>query len=301
MLVWAAHHQASMHFADVPRLPMDSLWQWYLPAGWMKSTVAGLFILIAAYLLNALYNRIELYNQPVYLPGIIAIFSSSFFWAYSGNITFLLSSIFLIASLFFYIQAHRQKRISPHYFFGGLMMGTGICMDTNQWPLIVFVLMYLGYSRAFSFKETALAMLSLAIPVMYYWFYLYWAQRWDEMVWYRNPTMRTIGWGDLFPGLFWMTALSLLWALASLLRKEDRQTTKTIHSKVGLFLFFLFQVASTWLPGLYGWSIPYGSMMVSVTLLLAHFWTNYRFSLLAPFLFYGWLISCALYWAGMFN
>ena len=84
-------------------------------------------------------------------------------------------------------------------------------------------------------------------------------------------------------------------ALVGIFKKENRQTNKTQQAKNTL-LIFLF---SSILSGVICWSIQepftFYNFNLPFIVIVGYYWTHYRVSLMAPFLFYFWLLMYFLF------
>jgi uncharacterized membrane protein len=154
---------------------------------------------------------------------------------------------------------------------------------------------FFGTSRPFDLKENLLAGIAAFIPLAY----------WLAWSYYYNQLSYWFGWAarsNDFPfskyltsPLFWFSLVVFLFAIFSLFQKENRQTTKTQQAKNTLFILTATCCISLLTAVLAHQPFTILNFSIPFILIAGYYWTHYRVSLLAPFLFYTWLIIFLLF------
>jgi hypothetical protein len=240
-------------------------------------------------LANQIYNRSELYHSPVFLTGLIYAIFSSIASVQTGNLMVLIAQTFSLIGVYFAFSIFRQKKIAHFLFSSALFLGIATLID-QRYLTFIFLLFFLAlWNRAFSIKEITLVIIGFFTPMMY----------WNLWIWLsQNPP----GWSSFWPfqeilnlsilpkpSLTFIVALivSLTLAVISLSHKEDRQSNKTVQSKQYLIIFLILSLLSNFIDYFMDHQLNISNVVsLAPILLLSQYWTHYRTSLLAPFVFY---------------
>jgi hypothetical protein len=242
-----------------------------------------------AILTNQIYNRSELYHSPVFLTGLIYAIFSSIACVQTGNLMILIAQTFFIIGTHFSFSIFRQKKIAHFLFLAALFMGLATLIDEQYFTFILFLFFLALWNRPFSVKDITLVIIGFFTPMMYWnlWIWLTQHSTDSSSFWPFHQVVNT----DTLPSpslTFTFTLIaSVVLAVISLSHKEDRQSNKTVQSKQYLILFLTLSI----LANAVDYSLnQHFSIHDIVTLapifLLAQYWTHYRTSLLAPFVFY---------------
>ncbi len=265
----------------------------YSSFSWMSPLVLNTcFISILTFnslLANQIYNRSELYHSPVFLTGLIYAILSSIASVQTGNLMVLIAQTFSLIGVYFAFSIFRQKKIAHFLFSSALFLGLATLID-QRYLTFIFLLFFLAlWNRAFSIKELTLVIIGFFTPMMY----------WNLWIWLsQNPS----GWSSFWPfqeilnlfilpkpSLTFIVALivSLTLAVISLSHKEDRQSNKTVQSKQYLIIFLILSLLSNFIDYFIDHQLNISNVVsLAPILLLSQYWTHYRTSLLAPFVFY---------------
>ncbi len=256
--------------------------------------ISGFILLICfnALLINLIYNRSELFHSPVYLTGLIYCILISVTAVQTGNITSLIAQTTFLIALYFALSIFRQKKIAHYLFIAALFMGLSSLLDDFNTSFIILLLFLAIWNRPLSYKDIVLVFLGFITPLLYWFFWCWFYQSdidfflWSSNIFFQNQ------WSH-HPSLTLILTLffSLTLAALSLSHKEDRQSNKTGQSKQ--YILILFTIAIIALATQYFTKHHLKTQnVVSVApiLLLSHYWTHYRTSLLSPFVFYIFLI-----------
>lgn len=255
-----------------------------------------LLISLNALLINMIYNRSELYHSPVYLTGFIYSIIISVTVVQTGNITSLLGQTTLLIALYFAFSVFRQKKIAHFLFIAALFIGLSSLLDDFNTSFIILLLFIAIWNRPLSYKDIALVFFGFITPLLY-WFFWCWFDKsnLDFLLWSRNIFFQNQWSQEPSLTLILTFIFSLTLAALSLSHKEDRQSNKTGQSKQ--YILILLTIAIIAVATQYFTNHHFKTqnvVSVAPTLLLSHYWTHYRTSLLSPFVFYIFLIVLVL-------
>ncbi len=244
---------------------------------------------INAVIANLIYNRSELYHSPAYLTGLIYAVFTSIACVQTGNLIQLIAQTGALISFYFAFSIFKQKKIAHQLFLSALFMGLSALLD-EFYLLFPLVLIFLSiWNRPFSIKDLTLVILGFFTPLLY----------WNCYKWLTAyPSEQSFFW-TFFSGfnsttstppsmLFIVTlVLAVVLAILSLSHKEDRQSNKTVQSKQYLVLLFTVSAGAMSVDYILHHCVKINELVsIAPVLLLSHYWTHYRTSLLAPFVFY---------------
>ena len=255
----------------------------------------GIVISLISWQLNVLFNNHELYFQPSYLVGLLSSIVFAVLFARCPQWSWLISQLLIAIGFNWTIQIFRQKRVFSSIFLGQLFIGASTCIFPQHIALVLMIPIALLVNRPFDLKENIVAGIAAFIPLGYW---LAWGYYYDQLsYWYGWATKST----DfpfskyLISPLFWFTVVVFLFALLSLFQKENRQTTKTQQAKNTLFILTTTYSFSLLIAILAHQPFTLLNFSIPLILIAGYYWTHYRVSLLAPFLFYTWLIAFLLF------
>lgn len=245
-----------------------------------------------ALLINLIYNRSELYHSPVYLTGLIYSISISVTVVQTGSITSLIAQTTFLTALYFAFSIFRQKKIAHFLFISSLFMGLATLLDDFYISGIILLLFLAMWNRPLSFKDIALVFFGYITPLLYWFFWGWFNQNTVVLFFWSNNALQHQQWSQE-PSLTLIVSLifSLTLAVLSLSHKEDRQSNKTGQSKQYLLLLLIIAIIGVTTEFFSHQHLRTQNVMsIAPILLLSHYWTHYRTSLLSPFVFYSFLI-----------
>lgn len=273
----------------------------YSSFSWMSPLVLNTcFISLLTFnslLTNQIYNRSELYHSQAFLTGFVYGIFSSIACVQTGDLIVLIAQTFSLIGVYFAFAIFRQKKIAHFLFSSALFLGIATLID-QRYMTFIFLLFFLAlWNRAFSIKEITLVIIGFFTPMMY----------WNLWIWLsQNPS----GWSSFWPfqeilnlsilpkpSLTFIVALivSLTLAVISLSHKEDRQSNKTVQSKQYLIIFLILYILSNIIDYFIDHQLNISNVVsLAPILLLSQYWTHYRTSLLAPFVFYILMIIATI-------
>jgi hypothetical protein len=263
--------------------------------GFLTFSLGILITACIAWLMNSAFNNSELYFQPSYLIGFLAtlVFAVGFYKHPSLNC--ILSQLFLTIGLYFSLRIQNQKRIYSSVFLAQLSVGISICLFPQNIGFFIAIPMILILNRSFSFKELFFGIVISIIPLIYWISYSYLTNQMNDWFFWMHKKHDGETMNFLSSLFFWICSLSLGVSVLSIFKKESRQTNKTQQAKNTILLFLTSSLVSWAICylirepfTLYNFSLPF--VMVA-----GYYWTHYRVSLLAPFVFYSWLLFLILF------
>ncbi len=271
------------------------------PLAWMSPLILNIsFILILSFnalLANQIYNRSELYHSPVYLTGLIYAIFSSIACVQTGNLMVLIAQSFSLIGVYFAFSIFRQKKIAHFLFSSALFLGLATLIDQRHVTFILLLFFLSIWNRPFSIKDIALVIIGFFTPMLY----------WNLWIWLSlTPSVMPSFWPfqeilnlsfSHKPSLTFIVSLiaSLTLAVISLSQKEDRQSNKTVQSKQYLIIFLILSILSNLIDYFLNHQLNISHVLsLAPILLLSQYWTHYRTSLLAPFVFYISLIIAVI-------
>ncbi|MFM7770522.1 MAG: hypothetical protein ACKO8Q_08190, partial [Bacteroidota bacterium] len=157
--------------------------------------------------------------------------------------------------------------------------------------LLPLLLVAITFTRAFSFREYILGMAGFCFPFIYTWSLQYlFMDNWEFYLFQIKLTLNSTEFYDSKSYLQWcvfiLFALSNLFIWQNLAFSGDRSSNKNRNSRWIIFFLSLTTAISA------GWAyFLMGTLRVELLSLgtifgLSYWYTNYRLSLFAPFLFY---------------
>ena len=278
-----------------PQYASEYLFHFSPYSAWTYTFILFIIVTVCAAIVNAAFNNSELYFQPSFLVGFLSavIFTISSFKLQS--LSWVIAQLCLTLSLFFSLQIQNQKRIYPALFSAQIFIGISICIYPQNIGFAIALNTILLTNRSFSLKESLFSIIILMIPLIYWLSFCYLNDRMEEwFFWSKTHHAQPLQ--SIFSSmLFWISSVCLMSALVGIFKKENRQTNKTQQAKNTL-LIFLF---SSILSGVICWSIQepftFYNFNLPFIVIVGYYWTHYRVSLMAPFLFYFWLLMYFLF------
>jgi len=279
--------------------PVDSLFEVFYSSP--KGAIIGAMLLITggSFISNAVFNRHEFFNVPSYVPALMYAVIGGTMTLYQLSIPALVASIFVLLGLNKQMQIFRQTRVLSESFEAGFWYGMAavcfppfICLLAGAWIAILI-------TRAFNWREHLLLLLSFSVPFIYWIVWKYWIDELNDLILFRKivsydgPELSFIKpWTDQ---LFLLTvAVAFVFAIPRYLFLKDRISNKAGSVKNIFFSIALSLIASFVMSYFLVSQWILLTTLVPVTFIVGYWFTNYRYSLVAPFVFYGLMLSCVL-------
>lgn len=286
-------------FNGVPQLvlhqyPVDYFIGQMAPYPWLIAALAVLLISIGALLTNVVFNRNEFHSSPSYVPVFLYAIVASGFSMVQLNMALLLGNIFLLLATFYLLDVFRQSRVLDEYFRGGFWLGCAALAFPPYLSLFIGLTISIFFIRAFNLKEWLVSALAFFSPFLYWLVWKYWFNEMDFLFLFsRELSFNSLRWINLFSHQeLWFvaaTVLLLVFSLPRFLFLSDRSSNKARSIRSTFLIISLAVVASLFIGKAFSGAWMPEVFLLPVSFVAGYWFTNYRFSLIAPFVFYGWL------------
>ncbi|MDZ4750503.1 MAG: DUF6427 family protein [Flavobacteriales bacterium] len=280
--------------------PIDYLFKLQEISSLSIGILASILIFGGAVLTNLLYNRFEFQNQASYVPALLYSLLASAFCLNSVSLPSLASNIFLLAGLFRCLQVYRQSRALGEYFQAGFWFG----MASLTFPPLVVMLLSLWlmvlFTRAFNWREFVLPLLGFGVPFLYWVVWQYWFDSSFDFILFRgyftladHSPWESYTWSETY--FFIATGTVLLLALPGFLFLGDRPSNKSRNLRVTFLLVVLGLIAAMGIERALIYEYTPSILIIPFSIMGGLWFSNYRYSLIAPFAFYFFLICLSLF------
>jgi len=279
--------------------PADELFSWiYLSHQAVVWTTIAL-ILGGAILANLVFNKHEFFNVPVFVPALVYAMLGSTISLIQLSLPVLLANIFILAGLNRHLRIFRQTRVLAESFESGFWYGMAAVFFPPYMILIVGLWVTTLISRAFHWREHVLPLISFSTPFLYWIVWKYWNHDLDHLILFRKVLtydakvfFYEFNWAN---GLFIIAAaIVLVLALPRYLFLSDRASNKA-RSVKNVFLIVAIALCLSMLLGyllIMKWILL--TFLLPLSFIVGYWFTNYRYSLIAPFVFYFLCVCCTL-------
>lgn len=280
-------------------LPLSAELSGLFTEPWVTSIAAVAIVLLGSWLSNAVFNRSEFYNTPTYVVALLFALFGSVFAMYQLNFSVLLAGLLVLLGLERQLCIFKQSRVLSLCFETGFWYGLATLLFPPFATLIAGAWIALLFNRAFNLREHLLLLISFSLPFLYWFVYLFWFDRTHDFVLFRiiasfDPPKLSFQWTWTLFYLVLIAGCGLIIGLPRYLKPADRAGNRTKMVKNTFLIMAVAQVCSMLIGyTLYHvWILP-ASLVVAVVM-LGYWFTNYRYSLLAPLVFYALMILGAL-------
>jgi hypothetical protein len=249
-----------------------------------------------AMLANRVFNKHEFLNVPVFVPAFVYAMSASALCLIQMSIPALLANIFILLGLQKHLTVHRQPRILTYAFESAFWYGMAAVVFPPYIVLLVGMLVAVLISRAFHWREMLIPVLSFGVPFLYWVVWMYVFDYHDSIILFQ----KTVSWDNIqyFSLLSWSekmfviaTFLVFVAALPRYLILSERGTNKAKNVK-HVFLIIALSTIASFIVGyllLFKWVLL--TAVVPLAFIGGYWFSNYRYSFLAPFVFYAFCLS----------
>lgn len=272
--------------------PADQLFGWIYQNKLATIGSAMALIIAGALLSNFLFNRHEFFNSPTFVISLLYAVLASTMCLYQCSLPALLSALFLLMGLNRHLTVFRQARVLSEYFECGFWYGLSamffppfLALAAGMWVSIVF-------TRAFNLREHLLPLIAFATPFLYWVVWKYWSDEMNDLVLFRkiysfDDPNRILVWNWFENAFFLMCGISMVMALPRyLFLSTDRSSNRARSVKNVLTIISLSVVAAFGLSYLLVAKIILLTALIPLAFIVGFWFTNYRYSLLAPLVFY---------------
>ncbi|MCC6600601.1 MAG: hypothetical protein IT223_07980 [Crocinitomicaceae bacterium] len=258
--------------------------------------LAIILLSLGAIQANAVFNRHGFFNCPSFIPALLYVITGTAFCLNGISFPQLTSNLLVLIGLNRLLQVYRQPQVLNEYFLAGFYFGLAalsfppfLLLSAGLWICVLF-------TRAFNWRELLIPSLAFSIPFLYWLVWKFWFRATGDMVLF-NRVLTFDRQEDFFnqdPGkkVFLIAAtITFLVAFPRFLFFNHRNSNKARNVKAIFFIFSLSAIASAiagyFLTGLWNESI----IVVPLSFIAGFWFSNYRVSLIAPFVFYA-MIGC---------
>lgn len=271
--------------------PADDLFFQIYRSKEMTVAVASALLIAGAFFCNAVFNKHEFYNIPVFVPALMYAMLGSVISVMQLSLPALLANIFVLAGLNRQLQVFRQTRVLAEYFECGFWYGMAAVFFPPYIMLAVGLWITTIITRAFSWREHVLPLLAFSVPFLYWVVWKYWNNELNDLILFRKVFSYD---ARLFFGQFnWTQTSFMIVALAAMglglpryLFLADRASNKARSVKQ----VFIFMAVAMILAMILGYLLVLKwillAMLLPLTFIAGYWFTNYRYSLIAPLVFY---------------
>jgi hypothetical protein len=259
---------------------------------------AWLLVSAGAFLSNFTFNRNEFHTAPTFLPGLIYAVIASALSLVQISVPALAANLVVLVGVNVLLPVYRQPRALAEYFSAGFWFGLAALLFPPYLSLLGALLVSIIYTRAFNWREHLVAILGFGTPFLYWVCWKFWWNDTGNLILFHS----TVSYDDVpIVGVeVWvqrvfliLIALTLLLALTRYLFVSDRVNNKVRIMKVVFFVVILALLSSHAISIKLCTQWLVAPAVIPVTFLGGYWYTNYRYSLIAPFMFYA-LLVCAL-------
>lgn len=277
--------------------PADDLLEWvYLSHNAVVWTTFAL-ILGGAILANLVFNKHEFYNIPVYVPALLYGMFGTSLALIQLSIPALMANIFVLAGLNKHLRIFRQSRVLAEYFESGFWYGMAAVFFPPYLLLIAGLWITTLFMRTFHWREHLLPIISFCVPFIYWIVWKYWQNDLDDLVLFNKIFTYDASFFfnqfQKFNLLFLLIAgLTFIGALPRYTFLSDRASNKA-RSVKNIFLTMAISMILCMVAGYFlilKWILL--AALLPLTFVIGHWFTNYRYSLIAPFVFY-FICTCS--------
>jgi hypothetical protein len=278
--------------------PIEDVLSKVMPFAYYGVSIAAILIMVGALATNIVFNRHEFHMSPSYVPALVYAVVAVTLCLIRVSIPALAANVAVIIGLNRFLEVFRQNRALSEYFIAGFWIGAGALLFPPYLVLAAGLVISILNTRSFNWRELILPLLAFATPFVYWLVWKFWWNQLDSLVLFRKiytfDPPKGPDWNDNYTRTYGiMIGVSFLLALRSFIFISDRSSNKARSVKRIFLLMSLFMLGSAgvclilvgqWVPEV---------ILLPVTFIMGHWYTNYRFSLIAPFSFYAILFGSA--------
>ncbi len=271
--------------------PADDLFYWVYQS---KAAVVGItasLIIAGAFFANLVFNKHEFYNVPVYVPAIMYAMTATVLSLIQLSLPVLLANVFLLAGLNKQLLVFRQTRVLAEYFECGFWYGMAAVFFPPYLALAAGLWFTTIITRAFHWREHLLPLIAFCVPFLYWVVWKYWNDDMGDLVlFHKTMTYDVQGYFMSFSWpesvFFIVTVISIALSLPRYLFLADRASNKA-RSVKNVFLIMAVAMSLAIFLGyllVLKWILLCAAL--PVTFIAGYWFTNYRYSLISPLMFY---------------
>jgi hypothetical protein len=266
---------------------------------WLPVAFAAVCLLLGSIMVNRLFNRHEFHDSPTYIPALIYSLCGMGTILLQFSPSVFLANLFLISGLDPLLSVYRQSKVISQYFKTGLGIGLAALIFPPYLGILPALWISVFYTRAFHWREHLLLLIGFGVPFLYWISFRYWNNELQGTILFHRiiGSDTAIQWlySSWIPRIFSLSVIiSFLFALPRYLFLSNRSSNKSKNVKSVFFIQSLGLIASLFL-GFFlcgKWLIP--GLVLPISVVAGYWYTNYRYSLVAPFAFYFLLVTSVM-------
>ena len=270
-------------------------------ADWLFSFLTGSPILqvltalalisAGAFAANAIFNRHDFYNTPVYHVALSYAMIATSLSCFRFQPSILLANLLVLGGINSYFKIGKQSHINHEVFTSTIFFGCATLIYPPYLLSIISVLFTCWFVRGFHLREFIIAVIGFGTAWLYWYAYCYMAHRLDTSAPFTFPDARLNAldlfnqspWVELFYGA--ITVAVLLAAVRYiLLNARISNKAKTLKNALLLLCICLCGALGIhfWMADQWGVS----AIILPFTFILGYWFTHYRVTIAAPFMYY---------------
>jgi len=285
------------------KFPVDDLFKDLYSNQLLLNSLVLVLIVGGAVLANYVFNKHEFLNVPVFVPGFIYTLSSAGLALIQLSTPALVANIFILLALNRHLAVFRQTRVLTYYFESAFWYGIAAVLFPPYLLLIAGMLFACLITRAFQWRELLLPLIAFSVPFLYWVAWLYIKDGLQNVFLFNKVV--SFDAVQYFSLLKWpqktfvlACGIVLVAGLPRYLFLSDRETNKSKSVKT-VFLTIGITITISFALGyllVLKWVLL--ALVVPMTFISGYWFSNYRYSFIAPFVFYSLCASLVIMVAG---
>ncbi len=272
--------------------PADDLFGWVYQSKAGTVAMACVLVIAGALLSNSVFNRHEFYPVPSYIISLVYAGLGSAMCLHNCSLPALLAALFIIIGLNKQLQVFKQSRVLSEYFECGFWFGMAAMFFPPFIILAVGMWLNILFTRTFNWREHLLPLIAFCVPFIYWWVWKYWNNELGDLVLFHRissfnqASMQfSLNWPER---VFFSTVLiAFALALPRYLFLGERASNKA-RSVKSVFLVMALSMCGAFVLGYFlVFKVIFLTLLVPTTFIIGYWFANYRYSLIAPFVFYA--------------
>jgi len=139
--------------------------------------LSGLLILINAISINLIYNANEFYERNSYIASLLYVVFMSFYHSFYSIDGLLIAHTAMILMIFQFFRLRQNEDGRAAVFNGSFFAGLAATFHPPMVGMLPFVLIMVWTMRPFIFRETVLAIVAFAVPMLYAYSYFWYTDQ----------------------------------------------------------------------------------------------------------------------------
>lgn len=260
------------------------------------AALAALLISIESIVVNHLFNLHEFFHGRSNVPILVFTLTALALCTFEIDINFHASNLFVLAGLYRLFHVYRQPRAIAQYFECAFAFAVAALLYQPHLVLLPGLLMCIPFTRSFNWREYLVAILGFLFPFL---IWLGWKFCINELQPFP-PSVIPTGFQFEWPGtanaqqrVFLLSTIAVVvLSLQVFLAGKTTSSTKSRNTRGVFFILALWLFAGILVSGFWSQERDYNPLLLPVAFISSAWFSNYRYSLIAPFVFYCYLAVC---------